>query len=79
MDRANPTALVLAGVLLLRYLGENAAADALDRAVADVLREGDVLRKGKEVAAELKPTRDDASAVGTSQMIDAIIERMRGR
>jgi len=70
MNKVNPTALILSGVMMLRYLGENEAADKLDKAVAEVIKEG------KDVTYDFKPSRDDPSAVGTSHMADAIINKM---
>jgi isocitrate dehydrogenase (NAD+) len=69
-NKVNPTATILSGMLMLRYLGEEKAADKVENAVAAVLREG------KSVTYDLKPHRDDPTAVGTSQMADAIIEKM---
>ncbi|MGQ0608019.1 MAG: isocitrate/isopropylmalate dehydrogenase family protein [Chloroflexota bacterium] len=40
LDKANPTALILSGALMLRHLGELAAADAVETAVRDVIAEG---------------------------------------
>ena len=57
---------------MLRYMGEDVAADRLERAVAAVIAEG------KDVTYDMKPDRDDPTAVGTSQVADAII-RMMGR
>ncbi len=70
MNKVNPTALILSGMMLLRHIGENAAADKLEKAVEKVLAEG------KSVTYDLKPTRTDPTAVGTSQMADAIIDAM---
>ncbi len=70
-NKVNPMAVMLSGVLMLHHFGEDAAADALEGAIADVLREG------KSVTYDLKPRRDDPSAVGTSQVADAIVERLR--
>ncbi|MHC4983279.1 MAG: isocitrate/isopropylmalate dehydrogenase family protein [Planctomycetota bacterium] len=67
LNKVNPTALILSAKLMLEYLGERAAAAALERAVAAVIAEG------KNVTYDLKPSRDDPTAVGTSQMADAII------
>jgi len=67
LNKVNPTALILSGVLMLRHLNERAAADALERAVAAVIAEG------KSVTYDMKPHRDDPTAVGTSEMADAII------
>jgi isocitrate dehydrogenase (NAD+) len=72
-NKVNPAALILSGVLMLRHLKERAAADRLERAVADVIAEG------KSVTYDMKPDRDDPTAVGTSQMADAIIRRLHGK
>ena len=69
-NRVNPTALMLSGVLMLRHLGERQAADRLEGAIASVIK------KGERVTYDLKPTRDDPTAVGTSQFADAVIEEM---
>ncbi|MFW6159074.1 MAG: isocitrate/isopropylmalate dehydrogenase family protein [Planctomycetota bacterium] len=70
MNKVNPTALILSAVLMLRHLGEREAADRLERAVATVIAEG------KNVTYDLKPSRDDPTAVGSTEMGDAIIEAM---
>jgi isocitrate dehydrogenase (NAD+) len=57
-------------MMMLRHLGEREAADNLEQAIADVIREG------KSVTYDMKPTRSDPSAVGTSQVADAIIEKV---
>ncbi len=69
-NRVNPTATILSAVMMLHYIGEDDAADRLDNAVAEVIAEG------RDVTYDLKPTRDDPSAVGTSEMADAIIARL---
>jgi isocitrate dehydrogenase (NAD+) len=61
---------MLSGVLMLRHLGEARAADRLEAAIAGVIR------KGERVTYDLKPSRDDPTAVGTSQFADAVIEEM---
>ena len=72
-NRVNPMALMLSGVLMLRYLEELQAADALEGAIAAVIQEG------KSVTYDLKATRDDPSAVGTKQVGDAVVARLRNR
>jgi len=71
MNKVNPAALILSGVMMLRYLGEKEAADRLEKAIAEVLREG------KEVTYDLKPTRNDPSAVGTREMGQAIVRKLK--
>jgi len=67
----NPTAMILSGVLMLRYMKEESAADKLETAVKKVLAEG------KSVTYDLKPSRDDPTSVGTQEMADAIIANMK--
>ncbi len=70
-NKVNPTALILSAVLMLQHIGEQEAADRLEGAVAKVIVEG------KQVTYDMKPNRDDPTAVGTSQMADAIIAAMK--
>ncbi|MFA7255062.1 MAG: isocitrate/isopropylmalate dehydrogenase family protein [Candidatus Omnitrophota bacterium] len=72
LNKVNPVALILSGVLMLRHLGETDAANRLEKAVADVIREG------KNVTYDLKEDRNDPTAVGTREMGEAIIKKMRG-
>jgi isocitrate dehydrogenase (NAD+) len=69
-NRVNPTAMILSGKLMLAHLGERDAAARLEQAVAAVIAEGE------RVTYDLKPTRDDPTAVGTSEYADAIIEKL---
>jgi isocitrate dehydrogenase (NAD+) len=70
-NKVNPTAFILSGMLMLRYLGETDAADRLENAISNVISEG------KSVTYDLKQDRNDPTAAGTSQMADAIIEKMQ--
>jgi isocitrate dehydrogenase (NAD+) len=67
-NKVNPMAMMLSGVMMLRHLEERDAADRLEEAVAAVIAEG------SSVTYDMKPTRDDPTAVGTSEVADAIIE-----
>jgi isocitrate dehydrogenase (NAD+) len=69
-NKVNPTALILSGMLMLRHLGETDAGDRLEQAVADVIAEG------KSVTYDLKPHRDDPTAVGTQEMAQAVCDRL---
>jgi len=69
-NKVNPMAQLLSGMLMLRHLGEPEAADNLESAI------GEVIREGKSVTYDMKPTRDDPTAVGTSEVADAIIEKL---
>jgi len=69
-NKVNPMAQMLSGMLMLRHLDEPDAADSLEQAIAEVIREG------KSVTYDMKPRRDDPTAVGTSQVADAIIEKL---
>jgi isocitrate dehydrogenase (NAD+) len=69
-NKVNPMAMMLSGVMMLRHLQERVAADRLEASIAAVIAEG------KSVTYDMKPTRDDPTAVGTSDVADAIIEKM---
>jgi len=71
LNKVNPTAMILSGVLMLKYIKEDSAAEKLEKAVKEVLAEG------KFVTYDLKPHRDDPAAVGTQEMADAIIKRIK--
>jgi isocitrate dehydrogenase (NAD+) len=72
-NKVNPMAQMLSGVMMLRYLEEGEAADRLEAAIADVIREG------ANVTYDMKPTRDDPTAVGTSEVADAIVDKLGAR
>src|SRR5213076_1896567 len=69
-NKVNPMAQMLSGMLMLRHLGEQGPADRLERAISDVVAEG------KSVTYDMKPSRDDTTAVGTSEVADAIIAKL---
>ncbi len=72
LNKVNPTALILSGVLMLRHMDKKAQADKLENAVAAVIAEG------KDVTYDMKDDRNDPTAVGTSEMADAIIAKIKG-
>ena len=67
LDRADPTAMILSGVLMLRHLGEAEAADRVEAAVRQVIAEGRAV------------TPDLGGTVGTQAMADAIAEAIVSR
>ncbi|HEY7422096.1 MAG TPA: isocitrate/isopropylmalate dehydrogenase family protein [Gaiellaceae bacterium] len=69
-NKVNPIAQMLSGVLMLRHLDERSAADRLEQAIAAVIAEG------QSVTYDMKPNRDDPTAVGTSEVADAVIEKL---
>jgi isocitrate dehydrogenase (NAD+) len=69
-NRVNPMAMMLSGVMMLRHLDEPEAADRVETAIAAVIAEG------KAVTYDMKAARDDATAVGTSDVADAVIDKM---
>ena len=69
-NKVNPIAQMLSGVLMLRHLDERGAADRVERAIAAVIAEGE------SVTYDMKPSRDDPTAVGTSEVADAVIEKL---
>jgi isocitrate dehydrogenase (NAD+) len=61
---ANPTALILSAVLMLRYLGEKTAADRMDSAV------------GAVIAANRTVTHDLGGTATTDQFVDAVVAQL---
>lgn len=70
LNKVNPTAMLLSGVMMLNYLGEKESAQKLEKAIAEVIAEG------KDVTYDLKLKRDDPSAVGTREMAEAVIKKL---
>ncbi|MDD5128539.1 MAG: isocitrate/isopropylmalate dehydrogenase family protein [Candidatus Omnitrophica bacterium] len=70
-NKVNPIAMILSGVLMLRHIGEDKAAEALENAVKEVLAEG------KSLTYDLKADPLDPSAVGTKEIADAIIKKIK--
>jgi len=70
-NKVNPMAMILSGVMMLRYLGEVEIADRVEKAVAQIIAEG------KNVTYDMKPNIPNAKVVGTSQVADAVIEKLR--
>ncbi len=71
LNKMNPFAMMLSGVMMLRHLGEMEAADKMEKAIAAVIEEG------KDVTYDMKPHRDDPTAASTSGVADAVIEKMK--
>ncbi len=69
LNKVNPMAMMLSGVMMLRYLGEEKSAERLEKAIVEVIVEG------KKVTYDLKPEAPD-TAVGTSQVADAVVEKL---
>jgi isocitrate dehydrogenase (NAD+) len=70
LNKVNPTALILSGMLMLRHLKEMDAAARLENAVAAVIAEG------RYVTYDLKADRNDPTAVGTREMAEAICRKL---
>ena len=70
LNKVNPTAAILSGALMLKYLGEEDAASRLENAVIEVIKEG------KSVTYDLKQDRNDPSACGTTQMAEPICKKL---
>jgi isocitrate dehydrogenase (NAD+) len=70
-NRVNPFAMILSGAMMLRHLGEGEAADRLERAI------GEVVAEGRAITYDLARGRPEATAVGTAEAANAVIERLR--
>ncbi len=70
LNKVNPMAMILSGILMLKHIGESAAAQKLDNALASVIKEG------KSVTYDMKPANDNQAAETTSGVADAIISKI---
>ncbi|CAN5729976.1 isocitrate/isopropylmalate dehydrogenase family protein [soil metagenome] len=70
LNKVNPMAMMLSGVLMLAHLGEMDAAERLEKAIAEIIEEG------RDVTYDMKAERDDPTAVGTSDVADAVIRKL---
>ncbi|TMD19682.1 MAG: isocitrate/isopropylmalate dehydrogenase family protein, partial [Chloroflexi bacterium] len=70
-NKVNPMAVMLSGVMMLRHLEEHDAAHSMEAAIADVIA------LGKSVTYDLKELRGDPTAVGTSQVADAVVAQLK--
>jgi isocitrate dehydrogenase (NAD+) len=66
LNKTNPMAMMFSGVMMLKHIGEPVAADRLEAALAAVIAQG------RSVTYDMKENRDDPTAVGTSQVADAV-------
>ncbi len=69
-NRINPCAMLLSGMLMLRHLGEQRAADRLEAAVARVVA------AAGEVTCQLRLDADGATAVGTRELAEAVVRAL---
>jgi isocitrate dehydrogenase (NAD+) len=72
LNKVNPTAMILSGVLMLKYIKEDKAAQILEDALCEVIAEA------KYVTYDLKPDPKDPFAVGTKEMAEAVIQKIKG-
>jgi isocitrate dehydrogenase (NAD+) len=70
-NKVNPMAMMFCGALMLKHLGEHEAGDRLEKVLTDIIAEG------KHVTYDMKPRPDDPTAVGTSQVADAVADRLQ--
>ena len=70
LNRINPMAMMLSGVMMLRHLQETYAANLLEGAIAETIREG------RSVTYDMKADRNDPMAVGTTEVAEAIVEKI---
>jgi isocitrate dehydrogenase (NAD+) len=70
MNKVNPMAMMLSGVMMLQHLGEMDAARRLEAAIAQVIAEG------KDVTYDMKPQRDDPGAASTMRVAEAVAEKL---
>ncbi len=70
LNKVNPMAMMLSGMMMLQYMGERSAALRLEKAIARVIE------KGECVTYDMKSDRNDPTAVSTMEVAEAIIREM---
>jgi isocitrate dehydrogenase (NAD+) len=70
LNKMNPFAMMLSGVMMLRHFGELDAAAKMENAIATVIEEG------RDVTYDMKPSPDDPTSVSTTRVAEAVIEKM---
>lgn len=70
LNKVNPMAMMLSGVMMLHHLGEKKTADRLEKVIAEIIAEG------KTVTYDLKPNPGNGTAVSTNQVADTVIEKL---
>jgi isocitrate dehydrogenase (NAD+) len=70
LNKVNPMAMMLSGVMMLRYIGEKDAADRLEASISSVIKEG------KSVTYDMKPSPDDPTSATTSGVADAVVSNL---
>ncbi len=70
LNKVNPLAMILSGIMMLKHIGEGDAARRLETAVAKVIEEG------KYLTYDMKPKPDDPTAASTSMVANAIIAKL---
>jgi isocitrate dehydrogenase (NAD+) len=70
LNKVNPFAMILSGIMMLRHLGETVIAQRLESAVASVISEGTY------VTYDMKPNPEDPTAATTPMVADAIINKL---
>jgi len=70
LNKVNPFAMILSAVMMLRHLGEFDAADKIERAVAEIIKEG------KFVTYDMKSQDDPNPPVGTQEVAEALVEKI---
>jgi isocitrate dehydrogenase (NAD+) len=69
-NKVNPMAMIYSGAMMLHWLGEHDAGTRLERAIDETIAEG------VNVTYDLKQRRDDPTAKSTSEVADALIEKV---
>lgn len=72
-DKANPIALILSGALLLRHVGEEAAADRVETAVAELIEAGD------QLTYDLRGSESGRPPARTTELTDELVRRLGGK
>ncbi len=71
LNKVNPFAIILSAVMMLRYIGETDAANKIEKAVSEIIEEG------KYVTYDMKNPDDPNPAVGTQDVAEALVRKIK--
>ncbi|GAQ94924.1 isocitrate dehydrogenase [Thermodesulfovibrio aggregans] len=71
LNKVNPFAIILSAVMMLNHIGEKEAASKIEKAISEIIKEG------KYVTYDMKSPEDPNPPVGTQEVAEALIEKIK--
>lgn len=71
LNKVNPFAIILSAVMMLNHIGEKEAASKIEKAISEIIKEG------KYVTYDMKSPEDPNPPVGTQEVAEALVEKIK--